>query len=425
MNSAPEGALTARGVTRGSTNRGADAGRRRRARIGISGAIALALATVIALGAMPQAAVADEYPTWQEVQNAIDDVAANQALTVQLQAQLKTLQDRQAAAEQIARQKGEVYGTAQDALDEQQYAVDQLQAQVDRAKARADAARTQVEGLLSQLAKPGTADLTTSLVAYPGDAKDLLYRLGAVSKLAQTSKGLYAKALEDRNTVQQLTDQANAARQELERRRTLAKQAFEAARVAAQAAQEATVAASAHLEEIEAQLVALQQRSMDAQAKYAEGLAKAQAAAGAEVNLRTGWARPARGPIASAFGMRLHPIYKRWKLHTGDDIAGGCAAPIFAAKAGTVVYAGPYSDLGNFIEIDHGNGLVTGYGHIMNGGILVSNGQQVKAGQQIAKIGSTGKSTGCHVHYMVRTGGLWGPVQDPVPFMRDQGISLG
>lgn len=412
-------------MSRGSRHRGADAGRRRSARIGASGLIALALAAVIGLGSVPPAAYADDYPSWQDVQNAINDVKANQALTAKLQAQVQDLQAKQAAAEEVSRQKGEIYGKAQDSLDEQQYKVDQLQSQVDRAKAQADAARKQVDGLLSELAKPGKSDLTSSLIAHPGDARDLLYKLGAASKLTQTSKDLYARALEDRNTVQKLTDQANVAKQELERRRAIAQAAFEQAQAAAQAAQVATAAASAHVEEVKAQLQALQEKSMAVQASYNEGLAKAQAAAGARVNLRTGWAIPAVGPISSGFGPRYHPIYHEWKLHTGTDIAAGCNAPIFAGHAGTVVYAGWYSDLGNFIEVDHGNGLVTGYGHIVNGGILVSQGQAVKAGQQIAKVGSTGGSTGCHLHYMVRTGGLWGPPQDPVPFMRSQGMPLG
>ncbi|MBE7200473.1 MAG: M23 family metallopeptidase [Parafilimonas terrae] len=410
---------------RGRTGTGADAGRRRRLRIGFSTALVLALAAVIGLAPVPQSAQAADYPSWQDVQNAIADVKANEALQAQLTAQVQQLQQEQAAAEELSRQKGEIYGKAQDSVDEQQYKVDQLQAQVDTAKASADAAKKQVDGLLSELAKPGKSDLTSSLISHPGDTKDLLYKLGAAAKLTQTSQDLYAKAIEDRNTVQTLTDQANVARQELERRREIAKKAFEDAQAAAAVAQEKTAAANTHLEEAKAQIVALQQKSMQVQADYAAGLAAAQAAAGAEVNLRTGWARPARGPISSGFGMRYHPIYHTWKLHSGTDIAAGCGAPIFAGHAGTVVYAGWYSDLGNFIEIDHGNGLVTGYGHIVNGGIMVSNGQEVKAGQQIAKVGSTGGSTGCHLHYMVRTGGLWGPVQDPVPFMRGQGMPLG
>jgi len=110
-------------------------------------------------------------------------------------------------------------------------------------------------------------------------------------------------------------------------------------------------------------------------------------------------------------------------LHTGQDISGtGCGTPIYAAHSGTVTYAGPYSDLGNFIQLDNGGGITTGYGHIINGGILVHIGQHVAPGQQIAKVGSTGASLGCHLHFIVRVNGA---LTDPLPFMRNRGITLG
>jgi murein DD-endopeptidase MepM/ murein hydrolase activator NlpD len=136
-----------------------------------------------------------------------------------------------------------------------------------------------------------------------------------------------------------------------------------------------------------------------------------------------GWGRPVAGHISSGFGMRYHPIYHRWILHSGTDIAGaGCGAPIHAAHSGTVTYAGWNGTLGNYIQIDHGDGTSSGYGHIVNGGILVGRGQHVTAGQQIARVGSTGASTGCHLHFIIRVNGQ---LTDPVPFMRNKGIALG
>ena len=121
--------------------------------------------------------------------------------------------------------------------------------------------------------------------------------------------------------------------------------------------------------------------------------------------------------------MRYHPIYHVWKLHSGTDIAGGgYNAPIYAAADGRVVYAGYYSDLGYYIKIDHGGGIVTGYAHINTGGMLVSVGEIVIAGQQIAKAGSTGGSTGPHLHFMVYQNGV---LTNPVTFMQDRGVTLG
>ena len=136
------------------------------------------------------------------------------------------------------------------------------------------------------------------------------------------------------------------------------------------------------------------------------------------------WARPTGGYIISGFGMRLDPITKAiWGFHGGVDITGrGCGAPIFAAHAGRVTYSGRYGDLGNYIQIDHGDGTSTGYGHIVDGGLLVARGQDVTSGQQIARVGTTGASTGCHLHFITR---INGQLVDPVPFMRARGVSLG
>jgi murein DD-endopeptidase MepM/ murein hydrolase activator NlpD len=136
----------------------------------------------------------------------------------------------------------------------------------------------------------------------------------------------------------------------------------------------------------------------------------------------TGWARPAAGRITSGFGYRVHPKYGTWRLHTGTDIGAACNNNIYAAHSGTVVYAGWYGTYGNWVLIDNGDGISTGYAHIVNGGIKVQVGQEVGVGQPIAKVGTTGASTGCHLHYEVRINGV---ATDSVPFMRNQGITIG
>jgi murein DD-endopeptidase MepM/ murein hydrolase activator NlpD len=106
----------------------------------------------------------------------------------------------------------------------------------------------------------------------------------------------------------------------------------------------------------------------------------------------------------------------------GIDIGAGCNSPIYAAFGGTVEYAGPLGTYGNFVLINNGNGVETGYAHIRDGGILVGIGQTVSAGQPIARVGTTGASTGCHLHYEVRVGGQ---KIDGIPFMRDRQAPLG
>jgi murein DD-endopeptidase MepM/ murein hydrolase activator NlpD len=106
---------------------------------------------------------------------------------------------------------------------------------------------------------------------------------------------------------------------------------------------------------------------------------------------------PVNGPITSPFG-------ERWgRMHEGVDIGVGYGTPIEAAAGGTVVYAGWESGYGNFVVIDHGNGLATAYGHQSR--IAVSNGEAVSQGQVIGYVGCTGHCFGPHLHFEVRVNG--------------------
>ncbi|SFP51012.1 Murein DD-endopeptidase MepM and murein hydrolase activator NlpD, contain LysM domain [Oscillibacter sp. PC13] len=113
---------------------------------------------------------------------------------------------------------------------------------------------------------------------------------------------------------------------------------------------------------------------------------------------------PATGRITSRFGGRKSPGGVGSTNHKGIDIAGRYGTPIYAADGGTVAYAGWMSGYGYLVQINHGNGYVTYYGH--NSSLLVSVGQHVYKGQQIAKMGSTGNSTGNHCHFEVRYNGV-------------------
>lgn len=134
-----------------------------------------------------------------------------------------------------------------------------------------------------------------------------------------------------------------------------------------------------------------------------------------------GWMRPELGPIRSPFGARPNaPVAGVSSFHKGADIAAVCGRPVYAAAAGTVVEAGYKGSYGNWILIDHGNGVQTGYAH--SSALFVGIGQHVAAGSRIANVGSTGSSTGCHVHFETRIGGT--PV-NPVPFMSARGVRIG
>ncbi len=106
--------------------------------------------------------------------------------------------------------------------------------------------------------------------------------------------------------------------------------------------------------------------------------------------------------LSSPYGYRIHPITGKKTLHSGIDMAAPQGTPIYAAESGVVIVAQWWSGYGNAVIIDHGGGLWTLYGHIKNGGILVKKGDTVKRGEKIALVGSTGNSTGPHLHFEVR-----------------------
>jgi murein DD-endopeptidase MepM/ murein hydrolase activator NlpD len=118
---------------------------------------------------------------------------------------------------------------------------------------------------------------------------------------------------------------------------------------------------------------------------------------------RGGITRPSNGRISSSYGMRRHPILGYSRMHAGIDFAGGYGGPIFAVSDGVVTVAGRHGGYGNYVRLNHGGGTGTGYGHMSR--IAVRNGQRVKQGQVIGYIGSTGLSTGPHLHYEYYRGG--------------------
>ncbi|HZP69079.1 MAG TPA: peptidoglycan DD-metalloendopeptidase family protein [Pseudolabrys sp.] len=134
---------------------------------------------------------------------------------------------------------------------------------------------------------------------------------------------------------------------------------------------------------------------------------------------------PVRKPIAgevdmsSPFGMRMDPFLGRPAVHTGIDLRGETGEPVRATASGQVTIAGREGGYGNMVEINHGNGLASRYGHLSQIGVKV--GQFVRIGEVIGRIGSTGRSTGPHLHYETRVNG---EAVDPQKFLR-AGLRLG
>lgn len=139
-------------------------------------------------------------------------------------------------------------------------------------------------------------------------------------------------------------------------------------------------------------------------ARMLRGSAKKQTS---HFNTTTNFSRPVAGPITSPFGWRIHPIFRSRTFHAGVDIGAPYGAPVRATNSGVVIYAGWYGGYGKVVIIDHGNyrGRPTStlYAHLSR--YSVSQGSKISKGQTVGYVGSTGYSTGAHLHYEVRVNG--------------------
>jgi murein DD-endopeptidase MepM/ murein hydrolase activator NlpD len=123
--------------------------------------------------------------------------------------------------------------------------------------------------------------------------------------------------------------------------------------------------------------------------------------------------------LTSSFGMRTHPVLGGRRAHKGIDLAASTGTPVYATADGLVEMAQWYSSYGNYIQIGHGNDMETRYAHLSR--IVALEGSWVKKGDLIGYVGSTGRSTGPHLHYEVRIAGV---AVNPIPYMVESDAQL-
>ena len=165
---------------------------------------------------------------------------------------------------------------------------------------------------------------------------------------------------------------------------------------------------STHLDKSEKNIESLTKAAKDYRAKKV-------AAYKAELASRTPSLWPCEGEMTSGFGNRIHPLYGYGKFHAGCDFTTAYGTPIQATAAGVVCHSDWMGGYGKVVEIDHGNGLKTLYAHCSE--LLVKKGAKVKKGQLIAKVGTTGLSSGPHCHYEISRGKKQ---IDPKPFLKEK-----
>lgn len=388
------------------------------------------LAVVFVAGGVRSASAESGYPSWADVEASRASEAAVQAQVGELETLIAGLSAEVVASRELAATRATEYERAQAAFDVATYRATELNAQAEAAGGRAERSARQAGQLAAMLARTGATNLTATLLFNTDNADALLARLGSMSKLTEQTTRVYQQATSDRNTAAALTKQATHARDLLGDLAHDAEVALDAAIAAHAAAEIALAEQQQHVARIQAQLAVLAENREATEADYEKGEAARRAAEASgnrggagpagPVNER-GWTRPVSGWITDRFGPRPNkPVEGVNPFHAGTDIAAGCGTPVYAATSGTVVYADRLGTYGLWVLIDHGDGIQTGYAH--NGQLHVNPGRWVPAGAHIAAVGSTGASTGCHLHYEVREHGAR---IDPEPFMTTRGIQLG
>lgn len=263
-----------------------------------------------------------------------------------------------------------------------------------------------IDSRLRVMYKTGTVGYLEVLLG-ASDFKDLLSRIDAVRKIYE----------HDTNLIRYMIDQKNLiakTKQELESRKASYRQLV-GEKASAQAAMNGKVD---ELEVTKKQLIkdhvalAAQEAKLQADADSVTRMLQSMKLGGKYVGGSMSWPVPGRGKITQSYGYSIHPILKKKLLHTGLDIGVPSGSNVVAAQSGTVIFAGWKGGYGKTVMIDHGGGIVTLYAH--NSSLLVDVGAKVSRGGSIAASGSTGLSTGPHVHFEVRVNGQY---VDPLKYV--------
>lgn len=334
----------------------------------------------------------------QEWEATVPEVGAAARAVDKAEAELAAARDKAAAAEAARDEAAARVEAAGAALEEVQSDLVRALAETELAVSQRDSAAAALEAA-QVAARSRSGDFNAAGHAAGNTGLREEARIRTVHGRAQLD---VVKAWHDESTASyerhrtrltKVTEQRDAARHELESAERAHAEAVEAASAVAEAVDPAT----ADVEEQREQLAARQARHDDALADL-RGLGWRAGVLG-----RGGLVWPTDGPPGSRFGQRRHPISRRVRLHAGVDVPADTGQNVLATAAGTVTFAGANGGYGFVVDIDHGGGRVSRYAHLSY--IHVRPGDRVEQAQRIGRVGSTGASTGPHLHFEYRVGG--------------------
>jgi murein DD-endopeptidase MepM/ murein hydrolase activator NlpD len=386
----------------------------------------VALALLAGLGALAPVVSAQEDPnprSESELRDAINHASAEEQAAL---AEVEEVRARRTELEAVARQLEAQIAAATERYDAAQREVDRIgaeiakvQAEIDRLQVQIDAEQAEFEqSAVTLYRNGGAAAESLSVLTFSDNPGEGLAAQRYMRQIADDAQ----EAIDQYDALQ---DDVDVARRELQAQQDLAKEAravAEAERAEVQRLRDEHEPARAAAEEEEGReeevLDGVQARKSEFESQLAQ-LQAEQAALAASVSRGSGSRGSGNGPLSwpcdggvvSGFGYRVHPISGTSRMHSGVDINCANGAPISAAGSGVVTSAGWNGGYGNAVVVDHGDGLATMYAHQSQ--IAASPGQTVSAGEVVGYVGSTGYSTGPHLHWEVWVNGT--PV-DPMGY---------
>nr|WP_297274358.1 M23 family metallopeptidase [uncultured Agathobaculum sp.] len=349
--------------------------------------------------------------------------AAEDADADELQDKLSALEDEKAAVKEkiaeLTKQASDVEATRaalQSEIELTKEEISTVEAYIERLQDQIDVKTTELAAAEDALEQKEEAFALTVRTTYEqGDSSylevllnsssfsDLLSRMEIITAIMDDNKKVvaeYTAAKEDIEQKKQELEDTQASQKEYQENLS-----YKVDELAASEAEQAALAESiqAYKAESEAEYDRISNEMQDVSNQIAALSAQSAASGGVPYSGTFVWPTPSCTTTSSVYGYRVHPIYGTVKFHAGEDIPASYGAEILAAASGTVTTAGWVSGYGNYTVIDHGGGTMTAYGH--QSSILVSVGQYVEQGQVIGYVGSTGNSTGPHLHFEVYQNG--------------------
>lgn len=386
---------------------------------------AIALMAAVAVTSLPHTEA--EAKTISELQNEREELAKQ---TADAQQKLREAQQKQADVEAEITAMDSVLNAAQNELDSAQADLDDVTARLEESEAALAAANEKREQQFVTFAGRMKFFYENSQISYleillgSESFSDMIRRIQYIDDIMSYDNNMLDQLTQTQNEIKKRTEEIAEEKEQSEYLLGVAQEKMDSLD-AIVAEKKALIASYAQDENKYNQLIALNEKASQEAQNMINQIIASQTSSNTKTVYTGGqlnWPVPSRAAssssLSSGYITRDKPIGSGSEFHTGYDIPASYGAAVVAAEAGTVIYAGWMNGYGNTIMIDHGGGLVTLYGH--NSSLTVSKGDTVSRGQQVAKIGSTGNSTGNHCHFEVRVNGSH---TSPEPYLGVPNIS--